>query len=97
MLINPEPRDFFRAFDVIRTFKDRSVTVFDAVAEAVGYRHNLLCGPVTVTSTCSGSSAGPDTHLFSPAVQFNTTVMGLRGGSPISVLTRKRWPSRAGT
>ena len=41
MLINPEPRDFLRAFDAIRTFKDQSVTVFDAVAAAVGYRLGL--------------------------------------------------------
>lgn len=41
MLINPEPRDFLRAFDAIRTLKDQSVTVFDAVTAAVGYRLSL--------------------------------------------------------
>jgi len=41
MLINPEPRDFLRAFDAVRTFKDQPVTVFDAVAAAVGYRLGL--------------------------------------------------------
>jgi predicted nucleic acid-binding protein len=41
MLINPEPRDFIQAFDVIRTFKDQSITVFDAVAAAVGDRLGL--------------------------------------------------------
>jgi len=41
MLVNPEPRDFLRAFDAIQTFKDQSVTIFDAVAAAVGYRLGL--------------------------------------------------------
>lgn len=41
VLINPEPRDYFVAFDFIRTFQDQSVTVFDAVAAAVGNRLDL--------------------------------------------------------
>jgi predicted nucleic acid-binding protein len=41
VLINPEPRDFLLAFDLIRTFRDQSVTVFDAVAAAVGNRLSL--------------------------------------------------------
>lgn len=41
VLINPEPRDFFQAFDLIRTFQDQAITVFDAVAAAVGDRLSL--------------------------------------------------------
>jgi hypothetical protein len=36
-------------------------------------------------------------HLFNPAVQFKTTVMGVGGGSPLSVFTRNRLPSRERT
>jgi predicted nucleic acid-binding protein len=41
MLINPETRDFFRAFDVIRTFTDRRSPSSTAWAAAVGYRLSL--------------------------------------------------------
>jgi predicted nucleic acid-binding protein len=41
VLINPEARDFFLAFDLIQAFQDQPVTVFDAVTAAVGNRLNL--------------------------------------------------------
>jgi predicted nucleic acid-binding protein len=38
MLINPEPVDYVRALDFILSFKDQSITIFDAVTSAVSER-----------------------------------------------------------
>jgi predicted nucleic acid-binding protein len=41
MLINPEPGDYLKACGVIPSFRDQSITLFDAVAVAVSQRLDL--------------------------------------------------------
>jgi predicted nucleic acid-binding protein len=40
-LINPEPSDYLKASGLIAAYPDQVITLFDAVAAAVGQRLNL--------------------------------------------------------